>query len=94
MYQMQNKAVIKQYLRAITTIARFDYPGKWESLLSRDITQALSSNDDQAKLTGLMSLFCVCKKYEFSTDEERNDLYKIVQDSHEILGQIIETYLP
>ena len=94
MYQMENRAVIKQYLRAITTISRFDYPDKWESLLTRDIAQALGSKEDRGILTGLMALFCVCKKYEFELDDVREQLYKIVQDSQEIMGQIIESYLP
>ena len=72
MYQMENRAIIKQYLRAITTISRFDYPDKWESLLTRDIAQALGSKEDRGILTGLMALFCVCKKYEFELDDPRS----------------------
>ena len=63
-------------------------------MLTRDIAQALGSKEDQATLTGLMALFCVCKKYEFETGEEREQLFTIIKDSHEILGQIIEAYLP
>ena len=94
MYHQTNRAIIKQYLRAITTIARMDYPSKWQSLLTRDIAQALGTKEDQATLTGLMALFCVCKKYEFETESCREELFTIVKDSHEHLGSIIETYLP
>lgn len=41
LYRTQNKSITKQYIRCITTIARFDFPDAWPSLLT-DILQYLS----------------------------------------------------
>ena len=33
LYIVTNKAIIKQYVRCITTIARYDYPQLWPNIL-------------------------------------------------------------
>jgi len=33
LYLVQNRKIVKQYVRCITTIARFDYPASWPDLL-------------------------------------------------------------
>lgn len=35
LYITTNKQIVKQYTRCITTMARFDYPGQWPSLLTQ-----------------------------------------------------------
>ena len=34
LYMSQNQKIIKQYVRCITTIARFDYPLQWPNFLT------------------------------------------------------------
>jgi hypothetical protein len=33
LYLTQNRAIVKQYVRCITTIARYDYPTQWTNFL-------------------------------------------------------------
>lgn len=72
-----NRAIIKQYVRCITTISRFDYPKEWSNLLG-EIVQYLGQADEKAVLTGLLGLKGLCKKYEYEMEEERVPLYEIV----------------
>lgn len=71
-------------------MCRFDYPEKWETLLSNDITNALNSGNEKGILTGLQALFCLTKKYEFEIEEDREPLYGIMQHSLGIIGTIID----
>ena len=41
LYRATHKQIIKQFVRCITTIARFDHPDQWPNLLF-EITQYLS----------------------------------------------------
>lgn len=34
LYQTKDKKIQKQYLRCITTIARFDYPQRWPNIVN------------------------------------------------------------
>ena len=74
MYQQTNKVVIKQYTRCITTMARFDYPERWPTLLTVDIPNALNSKNEKGIYTGLLALFGLVKKYEYEMDEDREPL--------------------
>ena len=78
MFECENKVIVKQYTRSVTTICRFDYPAKWQTLLTNDITNALNSGNEKGILTGLQALFCLTKKYEFEIEEEREPLYPIM----------------
>jgi hypothetical protein len=64
LYQTSNNKIMKQYVRCITTIARFDYPERWPNLLT-DIVQTLSQPEEKAVLTGLFGLKGLVKKYEY-----------------------------
>lgn len=52
MFMNKNKAIEKQYVRCVTTIARFDYPQYWPGILA-EIVQYLSTNDEKSVMTGL-----------------------------------------
>lgn len=89
MYDCENQQIIKQYSRALTTIARIDYPQKWPTLLDQDITNALNSQNDKGILTGLLALFGLVKKYEFEMEEDREPLFAITQKMFTVLGTLI-----
>lgn len=74
MYQQTNQVIIKQYTRCITTMARFDYPEKWPTLLTNDIPNALNSKNERGIYTGLLALFGLVKKYEYEMDSDREPL--------------------
>ena len=92
MFHCENRLVMKQYVRCIITIARFDYPENWPSL-TQNISEALQSGNDKGILTGLISLFCLVKKYEYELDDSRQQLYDIMQQVSGILGSICEQYM-
>jgi hypothetical protein len=89
MYQQTNKVVIKQYTRCITTMARFDYPERWPTLLTADIPNALNSKNEKGIYTGLLALLGLVKKYEYEMDEDREPLNQILSNSFGILGDLI-----
>lgn len=89
MFACNNKVIIKQYTRSITTIARFDYPERWPTLLATDITTALNSQNEKGTITGLLALFGLVKKYEYELEEERMPLYWIVEQIFPMLGNLI-----
>jgi hypothetical protein len=64
---------VNQYVRSITTIARYDYPDSWPSLLP-DICSYLKTpkeeNKEKSIFTGLYGLLALSKKYEFEVDPE------------------------
>jgi len=67
LHMSNNKKIIKQYVRCITTIARFDYPESWANLLPQ-IGQFLiegQKSDEKAVLAGLLALKGLVKKYEY-----------------------------
>lgn len=78
MFHCDLQPIIKQYTRCITTISRFDFPEKWESLTSQ-IISALTSGNEPGIMTGLLALFALTKKYEYEMDEEREPLFKIME---------------
>ena len=92
LYMATNRSIVKQYVRCITTIARFDYPEKWSSLLA-EIVQYLGQADEKAVLTGLLGLKGLCKKYEYELEEEREPLYDIIRQSFAILGGLVNQVL-
>jgi len=89
MYECEDQKIIKQYSRCIITIARLDYPTKWPTLLSQDITNALNSQNEKGILTGLIALFGLVKKYEYEMEEDREPLYAILQSVFATLGNLI-----
>jgi len=77
LYLNKNKAIEKQYVRSITTIARFDYPERWPNIVA-EIVQYLSTNDEKSVMTGLHGLKGLVKKYEYELQDERDPLYGII----------------
>ena len=77
LYQATNRQIIKQYVRCITTIARFDYPEQWPTLL-QEVVSYLSQQEEKAVMTGLLGLKGLCKKYEYELEEAREPLYAII----------------
>lgn len=75
LYAAQNKSIVKQYVRSITTMARFDFPEKWPNLLQEVINYLSNLNDDRGVITGLYALFGLCKKFEYELEESREPLY-------------------
>lgn len=91
LHMATNKKIIKQYVRCITTIARFDYPHNWPNFLP-SIVQFLvegQKSDEKAVLAGLLALKGLVKKYEYEMDTEREPLYPIVEQTFPILGGLI-----
>lgn len=93
MYASTQEKVVKQYSRCITTIARFDYPERWSTVMSNDIPQALQSQNEKGIYTGLLALFSLVKKYEYEMEEDRDPLFEIVGQSFPILGSLIDQCL-
>jgi importin-7 len=88
LYMCQNPKIIKQYVRCITTIARFDFPGQWPNFVPQ-IIQFLSQPDEKAVMAGLLGLRGLVKKYEYEMDEERLPLYEIIKVTFGILGGLV-----
>lgn len=88
LYMATNRKIIKQYVRCITTIARFDYPDKWTTILPQ-IGQFLSLQDEKAVHSGLLGLRGLVKKYEYEMEEEREPLYTIVEQTFGVLGGLV-----
>ena len=64
-FECDNQAILKQYIRCITNITRHDYPEKWPTLLTNDIPSYLNSKNEKGIYTGLVALLALVKKYEF-----------------------------
>jgi len=69
---------MKQYIRSLTVIAKYDYPNAWPSLLFDLTNNYLNQQNEKAVLTGLQALKGLCKKYEYELDETRQPLFDIV----------------
>ena len=79
---------MKQYTRAITIIARIDFPERWPTLIT-DITTALQSQNEQGIITGLLALFGLVKKFEFEMQKDREPLYDVWAKLAGILGNLV-----
>ena len=93
MYECDNEKIVKQYSRCVTSIARFDYPERWPTLLTNDIANALNSQNEKGIYTGLLALFSLVKKYEYEMEEDREPLFEILKQSFGILGSLIDNLL-
>ena len=78
MFECESRPILKQYIRSIIQICRYDYPDKWPSLLD-DISNALQSGNEKGVLTGCIALFCLAKKYEYELDEQRQTMITFMQ---------------
>jgi len=92
LYITENKKIIQQYVRCITTIARFDYPNKWQSIVP-EIVQYLSTAEQKSVMTGLLGLKGLVKKYEYELQDERDPLYGIIASTFGILGNLVNQTL-
>lgn len=92
LHATSNRQIIKQYVRCITTMARFDYPEQWPQLLD-DILKYLNQQDEKSVVTGLYGLKGLCKKYEYELEEGRAPLYNIIAKSFDVLGGLINTLI-
>ncbi|CDW76775.1 UNKNOWN [Stylonychia lemnae] len=92
LYQTDNKVIVKQYVRCITTIARFDYPSRWPVIV-QEIVQYLSTADQKSVMTGLLGLKGLVKKYEYELQDERDPLYGIIAQTFSILGNLVNQTL-
>lgn len=91
-YINRNKAIEKQYVRCITTIARFDYPERWPNILAEIVTY-LSTNEEKSVMTGLQGLLGLVKKYEYELQNEREPLYGVIQNTFGLLGNLVNQTL-
>ena len=89
LYTVQKKKIIKQYVRCITTMSRFDYPDRWPELLDQIIAFLQHHADEKAVVSGLFGLKGLVKKYEYELEEGRNNLYKIFEVCYGHLGILI-----
>lgn len=89
MYLSQQKAVIKQFSRCITTMAKLDFPQNWPTLLP-NIVECLNTKTEKHILTGLIALHGLVKHYEFQLEPEREQLYTICDACFVILGSLVD----
>jgi hypothetical protein len=75
--------------RSVKQIARIDYPERWPTLITHNIPELLRMENEKAVYTGLMALLALVSKYEYDQDEEREPLYAILGQAHEMLGKLI-----
>lgn len=77
LYMTQNRQIVKQYMRCLTTIARFDYPEHWPTFLPQigEFIAQGQQGDDKALISGLQGLKGLVKKYEYEMDDEREPLH-------------------
>ena len=81
LYMSSNRKIIKQYVRCITTISRFDYPEKWSNFLPQIVQYLVEGQkaDEKAVMAGLLGLRGLVKKYEYEMEDEREPLDIIIQ---------------
>ena len=89
--RQENRQIVKQYVRCVTTIARFDYPDQWQSFLPQigQLIQQGQQGDDKALIVGLQGLKGLVKKYEYEMDDDREPLHSIVAQTFSVLGGIV-----
>lgn len=92
LYKCANSRIQKQYIRSITKIVALDFPNQWPNFV-QEISTYLSQQDEKALLTGLQALYCVIRKYEYELDEEREPLYSVIQQTIELLGNLINVFI-
>jgi hypothetical protein len=59
------------------TIVKHDYPAQWPNITPL-ITQALSSGNEQAIMTGLFALFALAKRFEYEMESDREPLFSLM----------------
>ncbi|MCO5568289.1 hypothetical protein L7F22_021988 [Adiantum nelumboides] len=62
----------------LKTVINYDYPEKWQSLLS-NIDTNLKSQDQRRIYGALYALRILTRKYEFKDDEERRPVFQIIE---------------
>ena len=86
--QVNNKPIVKQYIRSLKYICVKDYPEKFPSFFEQ-IMGYLGQNNPQSIYTGLLGLYALTARYEFELDEEREPLFEIIKKSYDRLGQLV-----
>jgi hypothetical protein len=68
LYFTTNRHIIKQYVRCISKIVRYDYPELWPEFLPQIVEYILKgqAGDGKAIVTGLLGLKALVKNYENS----------------------------
>ena len=95
LYRTQNRQIVKQYVRCVTTIASNDYPGTWSSILPQigELILQGQTGDDKALISGLLGLKGLVKNYEYLMEEEREPLSHIVEQTFPVLGGIVNSII-
>lgn len=86
--QVQNKPIIKQYIRSLKTICVKDFPDSYSNLFDQ-IMGFLGKETQLSIYTGLLGLFALTSRYEFEMDEDRIPLFDIIQKSFNRLGELV-----
>ena len=86
--QIQNKPIVKQYIRSLKMICVQDFPDKLPNLVSQ-IMGYLRGQNTLSIYTGLHGLFALAARYEFELDEDRQPLFEIIKESFDILGSLV-----
>lgn len=86
--QIQNKPIIKQYIRSLKNICAQDYPAKLPNLFTQ-VMSYLNQHNQLSIYTGLLGLFALAARFEFELDEDREPLFEIIKCSFEKLGNLV-----
>ena len=70
------------------TICAYDYPKKLPKLVP-EIVSYLQSGDDLQIYAGLQGLYALSDRYEYNMGEDREALYKIIDETFSVLGNLI-----
>lgn len=92
MFECNIAVINKQYTRCLMTISRFDYPERWPNI-TQLVTEALTSGNELAIMTGLNALFALAKKYEYEMEEEREPLLELMDKMLPLMGSLVETFM-
>lgn len=85
MFECSIAVINKQYTRCLMTISRYDYPEQWPNI-TQLVTQALTSGNELAIMTGLYALFALAKKYEYEMEDDRDPLLELMDHMLPLLG--------
>ena len=92
MFECNIAVINKQYTRCLMTISRFDYPERWPNI-TQLVTEALTSGNELAIMTGLNALFALAKKYEYEMEDDRDPLLELMDKMLPLMGSLVETFM-
>eukprot|EP00347_Sterkiella_histriomuscorum_P010158 403377381 len=92
-YEQENHLITKQYLTALETILKHEYPRKWPGIVEK-ILEFLQNEEDKTQVLGLQLLYSLgkglskCPNLEWKTKLGHNNT--IVSQTFNYVGQIVD----